>query len=162
MVAFGYSRAKSFSVKKAIVRVVVADGDTTGVRDTFKSELGFNGGISVHFGHEVGVGEVGGVVNKDCGTNVPEGCGFAAVGWYKPRSRADKLVHANDMARNGSWFYGPAVVLAFGAPWFAVSFAVGATWANRGWDVCKFMRDDVCLSKEFQNGKAGMTKLFVI
>ena len=77
--------AESFGIEEAIVGVIIGNGDVVSFEDSFEGAFGFHGCFGVHFGHEVDVGEVGEVVNKNCGADVALESRSATVGGNKAK-----------------------------------------------------------------------------
>ena len=101
------------------------------------------------------------MIHKNCGTDISFLGGVATVNRHKARSRANKLIYAD----NFTWFSGTTNVLpiarTFMAPLFTASFAIGTTGTN-GWvDSGKISWNETCTGHIMEYGIAKMAKLFM-
>ena len=133
LVGFENGGFENFGIEKAVVGMIMSDGDAVGCAYAFESELCFDGGIGVHVGHEVDVGEIREVIGENGGADVAFKGGTTTVRGDKAWCGADKLVYADDLARGGGHFEATVIFHALGAPRFAMSLAVSA--AGAGWRV---------------------------
>ena len=134
--------AEGLGIKETIVGLVMTNANTMGSSDMLKGLLGSNGGFSIVSRHEVDIGKIRVVINKDGGSSVTLDSGATAATTVrdKSRSRANKLVNTNNIPRSSCFADGLAIVNAFGTQRFLVSFAVGTTRTSLGgqrWQDCK-------------------------
>ncbi len=162
LAGFGDGVAEGQGVEEAVVGVVVTDGDAVRGGEAFEGELGSDSGGLIEFGHEVYVGEVGEVVNEDGGAGVAKGGGGAAVSGDKSRGGADELVDTDNLTGKSSRLDGAEIAGAFGAPGFAMGFAVRTAGAGRWSDVGEFGWDQASAGKELEAGKAKVAESFVV
>ena len=74
--------------------MIVLDSDSVGLGDSFKRVLRFHCRFTIHFRHQVHVGEIRIVIDKDGGSNVSLSSGDTTVSWDKSASWTFQLVHA--------------------------------------------------------------------
>lgn len=158
----GNGLAEGGGVEETIVGVVVTDVDPVSGKEAFESEFGGDGGRLIEFGHEVNVCEVGEVVDKDGGACVTEGGGGAAMIGDESRGRTDELVDADNLSREGGRLDGTKIAGAFGAPRFAMGFAISASRAGGRVDSGEFGRNEAGASEKFEAGKTKVAEAFVV
>ena len=153
--------AEGLGIKETIVGMVMMNANTMGSSDTLKGLLGSNGGFSIVSRHEVDIGKIRVVINKDGGSSVTLDSGATAVSRDKSRSRANKLVNTNNIPGSSCFADGLAIANAFGTPRFLVSFAVGTTRTSWGVDGCKIARDKSSTGHEPETGKTEVSEAFM-
>ena len=101
---------ENFGVKKAVVGVVMRDGDAMRVSNAFKGQFDFNSSRSIKVSHEVNVGVIRKMVDKDGGSDITLSGRFTPMDGDETRRRADKLINANNLARCSGWFDMPLIL----------------------------------------------------
>ena len=114
--------------------MVMLDCDAMSSSKSLECTLRFDGVSRVHLCHQVHVGEIREVIDKDRGAHVSLFGGFVAASGYTFRSRADQLVDAHDFARCTA--RSDVFSTSFVANGSSMGFSVGTSWACRGRYIC--------------------------
>ena len=81
--------------------MIVLDSDSVGLGNLFKRILRFNRRFSIHFCHQVHIGEIKVVIDKDGCPDVSLCSGDTTVSWDKSASWTFQLVHAHNFSGSG-------------------------------------------------------------
>ena len=127
---------------------------------SFKGSLSFHSSFSIHFSHEMNIGEVREVIHKHCRSDIAFGGWDTAMSWNKSCCQTDQLVNADDLTRCFGLL--ELLLLAFVSNWLLMGFTVGASralgYGNVGKNARKYA---ACSCHHLQVPKSNVTKFLV-
>ena len=105
------------SVKQTIVSMIMQVCDTVGECQFIVGLFSLNCRLNIHDSHQMNVSKVRKMINEDCDSNVSLFGREAAVNGDEAKSRADDLVHTDDLAWSSSLPNFLEITNAIAAPW---------------------------------------------
>ena len=135
-------------IKESIVSMIMANSDRVGLGKVLKGKLGSNSGVGIHLGHEVDIGEVQKMINKDSCAKITLKCGTTLMGRNIARDRTNQLIHADNVSRMGSLTDVMTIVRATGLPRSAMRFAISTARTHRRRDRGQVRRNNASTCKK--------------